>query len=82
MTTLIMTNEETNYIMEVVKSLKESGFMIKDVSKLIKNEAKKQIGGFLRMLLGTLSASLLGNLWTGKGTISAGDSTIMAGHNF
>ena len=62
MTALIMANEETNYIMEVVKSLKESGFMIKDVSKLIKNEAKKQIGGFLRMLLGTLSPSLLGNL--------------------
>ena len=82
MTALIMANEETNYIMEVVKSLKESGFMIKDVSKLIKNEAKKQIGGFLRMLLGTLSASLLGNLWTGKGTVSAGDSTNMAGYSF
>ena len=82
MTALIMANEETNYIMEVVKSLKESGFMIKDVSKLIKNEAKKQIGGFLRTLIGTLSPSLLGNLWTGKGTISAGDSPIMVGHNF
>ena len=59
-----------NYIMEKVKSLEESDFIIKDVSKLIKNEAKKQ------------SASLLGNLLTGKGTIRAGDSTIRAGHDF
>ena len=70
MTALIMENEEMNYIMEKVKSLEESDFIIKDVSKLIKNEAKKQ------------SASLLGNLLTGKGTIRAGDSTIRAGHDF
>ena len=67
---LIMENEEMNYIMEKVKSLEESDFIIKDVSKLIKNETKKQ------------SASLLGNLLTGKGTIRAGDSTIRAGHDF
>ena len=30
------------------------------------SEAKEQKGGFLRMLLGTLGASLLGNLLTGK----------------
>ena len=70
MTALIMENEEMNYIMEKVKSLEESDFIIKDVSKLIKNEAKKQ------------SASLLGNLLTSKGTIRAGDSTIRAGHDF
>ena len=70
MTALIMENEEMNYIMEKVKSLEESDFIIRDVSKLIKNEAKKQ------------SASLLGNLLTGKGTIRAGDSTIRAGHDF
>ena len=70
MTALVMENEEMNYIMEKVKSLEESDFIIKDVSKLIKNEAKKQ------------SASLLGNLLTSKGTIRAGDSTIRAGHDF
>ena len=70
MTALIMENEEMNYIMEKVKSLEESDFIIKDVSKLIKNEAKKQ------------SASLLGNLLTSKGTIRAGNSTIRAGHDF
>ena len=41
MTALIMENEEVNYIKEKVKSLEESDFIIKDVSKLIKNEAKK-----------------------------------------
>ena len=34
------------------------------------------------MLLGTLGASLLGNLLTGKGTITAGDGTIRADQNF
>ena len=34
------------------------------------------------MLLGTFSASLLGNLWTGKGTIRAGEGTVRAGQNF
>ena len=66
--------------MKIVKSLEESGFLIKDVSKAIKNDAKKQKGGFLRMLLGTLGASLLENLLTG--TIRAGERTIRAGQDF
>ena len=44
----------------------ESGLLIKGVSEIIKNEAKEQKGRFLGMLLGTLGASLLGNLLTGK----------------
>ena len=71
-TTLIISNEEMNDIMKIVKSLEESGFLIKGVSKTIKNEAKEQKGGFLSMLLGTLGASLLGNLLTGKGFVRAG----------
>ena len=47
-------------------------FYWKEVLKLIKNETKKQKGGFLSMLLGTLGASLLGNLLTGKGFVTAG----------
>ena len=39
------------------------------------NEAKKQKGGFLGMLLGTLGASLLGNQLTGNGTMKAGEGT-------
>ena len=68
--------------MKKVKSLEESDLMIKDASKRIKNEAKEQKGGFLRMLLGTLSASLLGNLLTGKDTIRSGEGTTRAGQNF
>ena len=71
-TTLIISNEEMNDIMKMVKSLEESGLLIKGVGKTIKNEAKEQKGGFLRMLLSTLSASLSGHLLTGKGTIREG----------
>ena len=75
--TLIISNEEMNDIMKMLKSLEESGLLIKGVSEAIKNEAKEQKGGFLSMLLGTLGASLLGNLLTGKGTIRAGEGTIL-----
>ena len=43
---------------KIIKYLNESGLLIKRVSERIKNEAKEQKGGFLRMLLGTLGASL------------------------
>ena len=77
-TTLIISNEEMNDIMKIVKSLQESGLLIRDVSETIKNEANKQKRGFLSMLLATLGAGLLGNLLTGKGTITAGEGTIKA----
>ena len=69
MTPLINPNQKMNDIMKIVKFLEESGLIIKDVRKKIKNEAKEQKGGFLRVLLGTLSASLLGDVLTGKSTI-------------
>ena len=68
-TTLIISNEEMNDIMKIVKFLEESGLSIKGVSEAIQNEAKEQKDGFLGMLLGTLGASLLGNLLTGKGVM-------------
>ena len=80
--TLIISNEERNDIMKIVESLEESGLLVKDLSETIKNEAKEQKGGFLSMLLGTLGATLLGNVLTGKGTIRAGEGTIRAGENF
>ena len=64
-TTLIISNEEMNDIMNIVKSVKESGFLIKGVSETIKTEAKVQKGGFLSTFLGTLGASLLRNLLAG-----------------
>ena len=48
-TTLIISNEEMNDNMKIVKSLEESGLLIKGVSETIKNEAKEQKGGFLGM---------------------------------
>ena len=69
-------------VMKIVTSFEDSGLLIKVVSETIENEAKEQKGGFLSMLLGTLGASLLGNLLTGKDTISAGEGTIRAGENF
>ena len=72
-TTLIISNEEMNDNMKIVKSLEKSGLLIKGVSETIKTEGKKLKGGFLGMLLGTLGASLLGNLLTGKGTITVGE---------
>ena len=80
-TTLIISNEEMNY-MKIVKSLEESGLLIRGISKTIKHEAKEQKGEFLGMLLGTFGDSLLGNLLTGKGTIRAGEGTIRAGEKF
>ena len=81
-TTIIIYNEEMEYIMKIVKSLAESGLLIKGVRETIKNEAKEQKGGFLSILLGTLGASLLGNLLTGKGTIREGEGTIRADEKF
>ena len=71
-----------NDITKIVKSLEESGLLIKGNSKTIKNEAKELKGGFLGMLLSTLGASLLGNLLTGKGTIRVGEGTFRAGQDF
>ena len=67
MSTFIISSEEMDDIMKIFKSLKECSLLIKGVSETIKNEAKEQKGGFPSMFLGTLYASLLGNLLTGKG---------------
>ena len=72
-TTLIISNDEMDDILKIVKSLENSGVLLKGVSETIQNEAKEQRGGFLSMLLGTLAASLLGDVLSkglsGKGVI-------------
>ena len=55
-----------NDIMKMVYALEDSNISLKEVTKTIENETKEQKGGFIYMLLGTLGASLLGNLLTGK----------------
>ena len=67
-------------IIKIVKSLEDSGLLLKGVSETIQNEAKEQKGGFLSMLLGTLSVSLLGNILTGKGINRASERAIRAGY--
>ena len=70
--TLIISNDEINDIIKIVKSLEDFGLLLKGVTEIVQNEVKEQKGGFLSMLLGTLGASLLGNLLTGKGIYRAG----------
>ena len=62
-TTLIISNDEMDDILKIVKSLENSGLLLKGVSETIQHEAKEQRGGFRSMLLGTLGASLLGDYY-------------------
>ena len=70
---LIIEEEDMKDIIQIIKELENSDILLKGVSKTIENEIKEQRLGFLSMLLGTLGASLLGNLLTGKGIIRAGE---------
>ena len=69
---LIISNKKMNDIMKIVQALGNSNILLKRVTKTIKNETKEQKRGFLSMLLGTLGASLLGNISAGKGIVRAG----------
>ena len=65
-TTLIVSNSDMEDLIEIVKSLKDSGLLLQGVTESVQNEVKEQKGGFLSALLGTLGASLLRNLLAGK----------------
>ena len=76
---LIIEQEHMKDIMKIIEALENSGILLKGVSKTIENETKEQRGRLLSMLLGTLGASLLGNLLTGgKGVMRAGNGTVRA----
>ena len=68
-TTLIISNDEMEDIIKIVKLLEDSGLLLKGASETIQNEAKEQRRGFVSVLLGTLGASLLRNVLAGKGAI-------------
>ena len=68
-TTLIISNEEMSDIMKIVQALQDFNILLKGVTKTIKNETKEQKGGFLSIFLGTLGASLSGNMQAGKGIV-------------
>ena len=65
---------------KIVKSLEDSGLLLKGVTETVQNEVKEQKGGFFSMLLGTLGASLLVNLLTRKGIYRAGKGIVRAGY--
>ena len=82
-TTLIISNNEMDDILKIIKSLEEFRVLLRGVSETTQSEAKEERGGFLSMLLGTFGASLLDDILSkglsGKGVIRAGEGTIRAG---
>ena len=83
-TTLIISNDDMQDLIKIVKSLEYSVILLDGITETVKNEVKEQKGGFLSILLGPLGASLLGDLLTkhlsGRGVIRAGEGTIRAGY--
>ena len=79
-TARIISNEEMEDIVKIVKSLEESG--LQGLSELNKNEANQHKGRFLPVLLGTLAASILGNVLSGNRVIRAGEEVVRPGQNF
>ena len=75
----LIKQEDMNDIIKIIEVLENSCILLKGVTKTIENETKDQRGGFLSMLPGTLGASLLGNLLTGKGMTRAGEGIVTAG---
>ena len=71
-TTLIISNKDMEDLIKMVKFLEDSGLLLKGVTESVQSEVKEQKGGFFSISLGTLGASLLGNLLTGRGIHRAG----------
>ena len=67
-------------VIEILRFLEDSSLLLKEVSETIQNEAREQKGGFISMFLGTLGASLLGNILAGKGVNRAGEGIVRAGY--
>ena len=61
-----------NDIMKISQVLEDSNILLKEITKTIEIDTKEQKGGFLGMFLGTLGASLLGTMLTGKRILRAG----------
>ena len=72
----INSNDDMQDLLKIVKSFEDSGILLNGITETVKSEVKEQKGGFISMLLGTLGASLLGDLLTknlaGQGTVRAG----------
>ena len=62
MQTLIISGNDMQDLLKIVKSSEDSGILLDRITETVKNEVKEQKGGFLSTLLGTLAASFLGDL--------------------
>ena len=80
----MLSNADMQDLLNIVKSLEDSGILLNGITETVKNYVKEQKGGFLLILLGTLGASLLGDLLTknssGRGVIRAGEGAISVGY--
>ena len=74
-TVLIISNDEIKDIIKIVKSLEDSDLLLKEITETVQNEVKKQKGGFISMLLGTLGASLLVDIFNWKRSYSGESRT-------
>ena len=79
-TILIISDNDVNDMIKIVKALEDSDVLLKGITKTIKNETKEQKGGFLSKLLGTLGASLLGNLLSGQNLYRTGYGMYRTGY--
>ena len=62
-------------IIKAVKSLEDSGLLLKGVTETVQTEVKEQKGGFFSMSLGTLGTGSLENILSGLRIIRAGEVT-------
>ena len=81
-TALTIANEKMEDIMKIVKSLEESGLLVKGMNETVNNETKEQKVQFLPMSFGALAASMLGSALKGRGVMRVGAGTIRPGKNF
>ena len=79
-TTLIISIDDMQDLLKIVKSLEDSGTLLDGMTETVKNEVKEQKGVFLSMLLGTLGTSGRAVVRAEEGTTRAG--TIMDVKNF
>ena len=78
---LVISNDDMQDLFKDSKIIRIiSGLLLDGTTETVKNEFKEQKSGFLSTLLGTLCASLLGNMLAGRGVIRAGKGAIRAGY--
>ena len=59
---IVVSNDDMDNIIRIIKSPENTVVLIYGVTETVENDTKKQKGRFIRMLLGTLGASMLGNM--------------------